>query len=164
VILELRCPACGGEDVRRVSLVHDEGTSHTYTEGTVTPTPMAMLSGAPGWAEDRTIEASSVTQSNLARSLAPPGRPPRWWYVPLGFVVVLLLVAELNSLLHDALGDRVNGWTAPFILAGLFYGWRWVIRRYRKERDLWRETQASWGRSFLCQRCGAVFEAELGGP
>jgi uncharacterized C2H2 Zn-finger protein len=160
---ELKCPRCGTENVRDLDLVRAEGSSHIHIESESTPTGLAIFSGAPLWAQDRRISSHGTIQSELARSLGPPA-PPRWGMIAFAVFLLYMLSIFLNHVAPHLASARMLAVARPLTgLLVLVAAWL-LARRYRDRREQWEDAVRRWDRSFLCNRCGMVFEFEFPGP
>lgn len=151
--VELECPKCGSIDLKKVSLVYQDGLSQMkarsrhfgFLLGTAGP---AIVTG--------TSVKHGILQSELSESLNPPAR---WSYAKLVggsfvltcfalFAYVIFVSASAPPV--STLPVKLYVFLAPVafvVLAALF--WRHNNLVYPRQ-------YAAWDRSFLCQRCGTV--------
>ena len=144
--MELHCPQCRSAEVRRLSLVYRAGTSEVQTRsGTIGMGATGAGLGA-GF-------ASTVTQGTHQSLLAIDTAPPQKKSVPLAFFLLAL------GLLMIAAG--VSGEGVAFLVLGpllSIIGW-WYLKAARTFNKKYPQLLARWEASFLCMRCGRVFQA-----
>lgn len=151
--VELECPKCGSIDLKKVSLVYQDGLSQMKARSRL----VGFLLGTSGPAiVTGTAVKHGILQSELSRSLNPP---VKWSYPKLvagSFAVTCFaLVAYVIFVSASAppvstLPVKLYVFLAPIafiFLAALF--WRHNNLVYSRQ-------YAAWDRSFLCQRCGTV--------
>lgn len=158
-----RCPKCGSADLRRVSLVYEEGTNRieTTTDG-----------GGIGYVGDQiafgmtSSSTSGVAQSDLAEQLAPPERLEEGvtgGAFSFGCLSLLALTAFVlwSAMIYGRRGFAVG--SVLWILGMAF--WWWGIGSGRpltsRENAKWNATvypklRAKWERSLICMRCGTI--------
>lgn len=123
------CPDCGSDDTRSLPLVHAEGFSSV---------------AGRSW-------AMGHQQTALSASVAPPDTRDFRPNFILGIVLwggLLFLLAYLGASF---------AFVTPFAVvggAGLIYSYP----RIRWDRDAVEREQGEWERSFMCRRCGTIFE------
>lgn len=154
---EYQCPNCSSERVTSVPLIYASGTSKTEAF-----TPYV------GNGENYGIASTfGTTQTLAARQLAPPKK-----HFPqvIGFILMGLLFlgfgAFVSMIARDAgmgpnAGLVMNLATASFVLSGILGvgGCFWTVRRTQAyNQEVWEPQYEQWQSSFLCQRCGTVFE------
>ncbi len=151
--MDLRCPKCNSTDLKKVSLIYQEGTYHTRTRTGIRG--LLYADGGPGVLVGRTTTHGSQ-QSALSKRLSPP---PKWSYAKLVlWSVVVTLVALVLYAQHvmsspapaSSLPVKLYVVFAPVVLL-LLLGtvWRHNHSTYRRKYDLWNA-------SFICDRCGTV--------
>jgi len=170
------CSECGWPAIRKLSLVHDTGTSSLAFDTTGT---VGGLAGGQAAAGAFTARSSGRSRTALAAEAAPP-RPASTF----GPIVVALACLGLGWLCFPpaaviaALGDTA---AHPRILehtlilsAGQFFGTALYLgavvaallarRRARYNDDVWRPAYALWKRTYLCERCGTTMIPLDSGP
>src|SRR6266478_5075220 len=86
--MDLRCPKCNSTDLKKVSLVHQEGTFHINMRSRMRG--LLFAGGGPDILVGRTSTRGSQ-QSALSKRLSPP---TKWSYVKLvGWSGVVTLIA-----------------------------------------------------------------------
>jgi hypothetical protein len=151
--VELSCPNCKSTDVKKASLVYQEGLSRVKTRGRLA----GFLFGGPGPA---IITGMSVKhgfqQTDLSRSLNPP---MKWSYLRLVVRFVLLTCAASFAYIIfvaastppvSTLPMKLYVFLAPVVF--LFF----AFATWRQNHLVYPRRFNEWDRSFLCQRCGAV--------
>ena len=145
-ITGFRCSQCGSEDIQKLSVVYETGTSiiNTQTRGSSTGIGIARGGIGVGTAVNSSRTRGTQT-SELAKRAAPPPAKMAFGWIVLGLVGGLLFAAFgaiplavfalglCGFLFH--LGNRYNGTELPPL------------------RD-------AWAKSWLCHRCGTIFQIE----
>lgn len=144
----LACPRCENTQVRALALVHASGIS----TGRMSGVGLGGDGGAFG-------AAVSSSQSALSMSAAPPvAKRPRDAVIA-AIALAGIAFMFLSMLAEDPLADpalRMSTIVAPLaiVAAGVF----WASRRHSYMKATYAPALAQWQRSFLCDRCGSVFE------
>ena len=153
--MDSHCPKCNSTDLKKISLVYQEGLSRG---GGHTRLRAAVIAGTgPDLVVARASTRTSQ-QSALSKQLGPP---VKWSYrkvvgwLGLAFLCLGWLAFYTNAVATSA--TRVVspplvflGFVACVALAGmLFVAWRHNHSSYPRK-------YAEWNRSFICQRCGAL--------
>lgn len=140
---ELKCTSCGAEDVQRLSMVYQAGTSVINTTTRGSTTGVGVGRGGLGFGSASTRQTTTGTQrTQLAERAAPPARRPAVLLVVLGIVL---------SLIGGAIGGPLLG--LP-VLAGFgFFAWQGFVHNSSAYPAL----RERWERSWLCHRCGDIF-------
>lgn len=153
------CSACGSEDVRRVSLIHESGTRRLDAEASGTTIGLVGDELAVG---STTTAITGSDQTLLARRLTPPERRDE---TAGGRATFGCLGVVLATIMLGAIGDTAGLvgflalaalWVAGFKNGGPFIheeNARWNAHEYPR-------LMAAWKRSVLCMRCGAVTDPE----
>jgi len=153
--MDLRCPKCNSTDLKKVSLVYDEGIYKT--EARTRLTAAVVGGGGPDLIVGRSTTRAS-NQSALSRQLSPP---VKWSYVKVVFrsVLVFLSLGWIVFYVNTVATKSSTVWSLPLTFfslvsaAGfaliLFLVWRHNHFTYQKRFG-------EWDRSFICARCGTV--------
>ena len=156
---DLRCPNCNSTDLKRVSLVYQEGlfctVAHTRFRA------VGVGSHGPDLLVARATTRGSH-QSILSKQLKPPVKWSYrklilWWalaFLSIGWIVFYMNTGAKNSaaVLSPPLALFALSSAATFLLL--------VVLFWRHNQTTYRRRYSQWERSFLCQRCGAVTEQE----
>jgi hypothetical protein len=156
--MDLRCPKCNSNNLKKLSLAHQEGTHHIDTRSRMRG--LLFADGGPGILVGR-LSTRGSQQSALAKRLSPPSK---WRYVKLviwsGVVTFIALVLYVQHVMSSpvpasSLPVKVYAVFAPVVLL-LLVGtvWRHNHSTYQQKYDQWNE-------SFICQRCGTVSQQAL---
>jgi hypothetical protein len=156
--MELRCPDCNSTDLKKLSLVYQEGLSRVKTRSRL----LALVFGEGG--PDLVVGGAAihgVQQTELSRTRKPP---VKWSYRRLIFRAMALTFVALGAYIVfvasgtppvSTLPLKLYVFVAPVVFLGLvFIVWRHNHLRFPKE-------YARWERAFICQRCGAVSQHNL---
>ena len=156
---DLRCPNCNSTNLKKVSLVYQEGLFCTVAQTRF----RAVVLGRYG--PDFVIGKATTRgfhQSGLSKHLRPPVKWSyrkliRWWagvFLSIGWIVLYISsgTKKPSALLSLSL-TLFSGLSAVTFLLLLVLFWRHNQTTYKRR-------YAHWERSFLCQRCGIVTELE----
>src|SRR6266446_3136223 len=156
--MDLRCPKCNSNSLKKVSLAHQEGTYHIDTRSRMRG--LLFAGGGPDIVVVRTA-TRGTQQSALSKRLRPP---TKWSYVKLvlwsGAVTLIALVIYVQHVMSSpvpasSLPVKLYVIFAPAVLL-LLVGtvWRHNHSTYKQKYDQWNE-------SFIRQRCGTVGQQAL---
>jgi len=157
--MDLRCPKCNSTDLKKVSLVHQEGTYHIDMRSRMRG--LLFAGGGPDILVGRTTTRGSQ-QSALSKRLSPPSK---WSYVKLvlwsGFVTLIALVLYVQHVMSSpvpasSLPVKLYVVFAPVVLL-LLLGIVW-----RHNHSTYQQKYTQWNESFICERCGTVSQQSLG--
>lgn len=129
----VNCPSCGSENVQRVTVAYEAGTTETHTAG--------RLRHSEGVAYHST---SGTSQTALAQRVSPPSKRSNtaaFLIALLGFFVAIVLPGLF----------RLVGLVA-FIVC-IFIAVKAAIWNTKTWPQLYREWQQKW----VCHKCGDVF-------
>jgi len=139
------CPKCASSEVRKLSLVYNEGLS-TINSQSFSAGSMAGSGGGMGWGTASTATVGRQ-QSALSKQAAPP---PRKAWLFWGFVAGLFGLMGVSSLAHPGISTLVCLGIAA-----------WSVRQFLSARaynaTVHPDLLQRWERSFLCNRCGEMF-------
>jgi hypothetical protein len=152
--MELRCPQCGFSDLKKVSLIYQEGLFQTQGSSRV---QAAVIGGTgPDLVLGRATTRASH-QSALSKQLSPPAK---WSYLKVGSwsALAILCVGWLVFYVNAVTTGTTIVLSAPVALFGLvcavvFCGLMSVV--WRHNHSTFTQRYEEWDRSFICQRCGA---------
>lgn len=135
---DLKCMVCNSENLRKFSVVYDEGT----TTGELRRLGDHAFFGA-----------SHFSQTALAEKCSPPARPtPSVVTSATGLILSIVLSVKVGAYLGSILWGLA---TLAILIGGLFYLWRRVLAKNRFLR--FHRNYAEWERSWVCLKCGAEF-------
>jgi DNA-directed RNA polymerase subunit RPC12/RpoP len=151
--MDLRCPNCDSSDLKKVSLVYQEGLVRARATTRVRAWLLGddgpqMIAGA--------AKTNGVLQMSVSENLAPP---TKWSYRKLILWSALFSFGLLIAYVHSVMQSSRAASSLPVIIyAGLFpvvfavcmfLVWRHNSLFYPREFE-------RWNRSYVCRRCGAV--------
>jgi transcriptional regulator with XRE-family HTH domain len=156
--MDLHCPRCQSTDLKRVSLAYREGLYRVDTRTRLTG--VLIGSGGPDMILGRS-RTKGLRQTELSKLLSPP---VKWSYWKLllwsGIVSLVALIAYVNYAMASpppvsVFPVKVYAVIFSGVLAfALSVFWRHNHSAYPRQF-------VRWGRSLVCQRCGAVSEQAL---
>jgi hypothetical protein len=140
----LACTQCGSTEVRRLSLIYEEGLAIISTQSQTAGVGFGGGGASFGSASTHT---TGTQQTALSKKAAPPTKKHTiLWAMLAGFVGLV----ALSGISHFSF------WTLVF--AGLTY---LCVQKALKAKAynamVFPEEHARWQRSFMCNRCGGVF-------
>src|SRR5215472_6279047 len=156
---DLCCPNCNSTDLKKVSLVYQEGLFSTVAHTRFS----AAFFGSSG--PDFLIGKATTHgfhQSVLSKRLNPPVKWSyrkliRWWvvmFLSIGWIVFYINAVTKNS--HAVLSPPLT----LFALLSAATLLLLLVLFCRHNRTTYRRRYSQWERSFLCQRCGTLTEQE----
>ena len=161
--MEFQCPNCKSTDLKKVSLIYQEGLQRVSTRTRLRG--VVVGSDGPDVVLGRATTKGSH-QTEISKALAPP---MRWSYLKLlgrsvlVFLSVGWIVFYANTIATNSSSVSSLPLTIYSLLAtGLFVV---VLLAYLKHNhSSYPLRYAEWHRSFLCERCGCISQHELPGP
>jgi hypothetical protein len=167
---KLRCPVCKKDDnVRKISVVLDEGTSSSQTFGLNIPINNHRKHQNDAFSVST---FSTTTKSALVSRLQPPDRPLQKWshfklinFMPYFFGVFIIVLSSSSNNFAGA-GEIL----LTSIVGGLFYGGIiFIIVSFIKqqfvppseEQKKWQKNLSKYRNSFYCFRDDICFNEEL---
>lgn len=139
------CPNCSSTDLRKVSLVHAAGIyeARGHFLGLLFGSMDGLLFG----------RYRGTSQSHLSRSLNPPRRLP--YIVP----IVIWLIGFFLLMSFDARG-KLSWAMAVFSVAYVLLLPTYLVGSLIYNFFVRRKKFKVWQQKFMCQRCGAILEAD----
>jgi hypothetical protein len=151
--MDLRCTQCNSPDLKRVSLVYQEGLFRTKSRGRL----LGLVFGDSG---PSFVVGGSMTkgtrQSDLSSLLKPP---EKWSYFKLTFrfgvaaflaFVAYVVVVIVSTPPVSSLPIKLYVAIAPIVFCALLF------LTWRHNHLVYPVQFARWNNSFHCERCGAV--------
>lgn len=156
--MDLRCPKCNSTDLKKVSLAYEEGLFRSNERTRI----RGVLVGTGG---PDVVVGSAATkgthQTLLSKRLSPP---KKWSYLRLvvgfalvSFIALIIYIHNVmaSSSISSSLSVKLYVLIASCGFVALFgVTWHHNHSTYPREAE-------QWGRSFICQRCGAIFPSAM---
>jgi hypothetical protein len=142
----LACTKCGSAEVRRLSLIYNEGLAIINT--TSASSGVAFGGGGAAFGSSST-STTGTQQTALSKQAAPPRKKHTILWAILAGVLGFLALGGLADLSFS-----VIVFAALAALAG-----RMSLKAKAYNATKFPEEYANWERSFMCNRCGQVFAA-----
>jgi len=158
--MDLRCPKCNSTEIRRVSLVYEEGLFRS--EGRTRLSAVVAGGGGPDLVVGRAT-SRGTHQSALSKRLATP---VKWLYLNvigwsvLAFLCVGWLVFYVNTVTTNTSTVLSPPLTLFAVLSAVFLAFLLVFV-WRHNHSTYSRECAEWSRSFVCERCGTVSQRGL---
>ena len=143
-LTSLACTKCGSAEVRRLSLIYQEGLAIINTTSQSSGAAFGGGGASFGSASTRT---TGTQQTALSKQAAPPAKKHT--------ILWAILAAFLGFL---ALGGLSDFSVSVLIFAGLAaLAGRMSLKAKAYNASAFPELHARWERSFMCNRCGETF-------
>jgi len=155
----IHCERCGSDDVRKLRVIWESGTS----TGTARTTGVGFVGTEDGFAP---MVASGTTQISQTTALAARCAPPNAKaYAPEG-MMALLIFGIFLGLVAIGYGGITGEWVAVLILSTLAAVVIMVaVKKSPKRADIaagelaYRTALEAWERRYYCFRCGSTSES-----
>jgi hypothetical protein len=151
--MELRCPNCGGTDLKKVSLIYEEGSSRIKAKSRLRG--LSLGDDGPSVFAG-TAATNGINQTLLSERLRPP---QKWSYVKLLLWTGLVAIVSLVVCVHMVMSSSSAVSSVPFVMGvvvGLAAFVATLIGIWRHNQSVYPRQFAEWEKSFLCQRCGEL--------
>src|SRR5262245_26473782 len=136
----IACTKCGSSEVRRLSLIYEEGLSHSATQS-------QTAFGGAAFGSTASTFSTGTSQTALSKKAAPPTKQHTiLWALLVGFLGFCTLAGVVNF----------SFWALVF--GGLTYlAAMKTLKAKAYNAAVFPGERARWERSFMCNRCGGVF-------
>jgi hypothetical protein len=141
---EYKCASCSTTDIQKLSMVYESGTSTISGTTTGTSTGVGIGRGGLGIGTAVNSSRTSGTQTTeLAKRAAPPEKKFGAGWIGIGVAVGIVAMA-------------IGGIVIALVVIGGSVAVAQPGIRYN--RDVFPSLRARWEQSWLCHRCGAIFQ------
>jgi hypothetical protein len=150
------CPACGSKEWKSASLVYEEGTQATRSEGT--GVGIGVGAGGVGVGAGR-FTSNGTQQSYLARAAAPP-KVPFDLGDHMGFVSFLLALLVIGVVLIGTAFDPFSFWQFVIglgVVAISITIFRAQSKSSRQNSTNYSKTLKRWSTKKMCTQCGVFY-------
>jgi hypothetical protein len=145
----MQCPKCESDDVLLCSTAYEQGKSVVKRKGKIEG---GMDGGGRITADHESTE--TVLTEFAKRAAAPELTTNSLWYSLIGAVVAFFVVP---SVWHDFTGHNPQ-WLYFLLLAAIAVAIYRLVTVYKKRRSENDAQKAAWERSWICKRCGTIFD------
>jgi len=136
----IACKSCGSSQVRRLSMIYEEGLSHSATQS-------QTAFGGAGFGTTASTFSTGTSQTALSKKAAPPTKK---------HTILLALLAGFLGFCTVAGLANFSFWALVF--GGLTYlAVMKTLKAKAYNAMVFPQEHARWERSFMCNRCGGVF-------
>ena len=144
-LLGIRCPRCGSEDFRALSLLHSQGRSQS-------------IGFIHGGATHGNAVGVGTSQTDLSKQVAPPREYGLALPLFCGFLIFLgvMVFAEMAFTAEPTLSDWMVK-AAPVV--GIITAVAIYLPRRKWNRTEFPKLMTEWRTSFLCMRCATRFRS-----
>jgi len=153
--MELQCPNCKSVDIKKVSLVYQEGlhrvTTRTRIRGVV------VGSDGPDVVVGRAT-TKGIQQTEVSKELTPPMKwsyPKLFGWSVLVFLSVGWIVFYANTIMRNSSSVSSIPLAVYSLLSAGVFVFLFLIY-WNHNHSTYPGQYARWDRSFICQRCGTV--------
>ena len=144
-LTSLACTQCGSDQVRRLSLIYEEGLAiiNTQSHGS----GVAFGSGGGAAFGSTSTRTTGTQQTALSKKAAPPAKKHTiLWAIAAAFVGFLTI------------GGLANFSLMTVVFGGLTYlAVMQTLKAKAYNTAVFPAEHARWEQSFMCNRCGATF-------
>ena len=154
----MQCPKCKSEDVVKLSLVHAAGLSDIQFHSRGHAWALGDGGLLLGFGSSKAIGTSQTRLSKLAE---PPSKK-RYRYLILAWLIGLVMAGPLIDAFNAYAVNPEAALRAEFqIFAYVFSALVALVIAilWRFNRSIFPRRREIWNRSFMCRRCGAIFQA-----
>lgn len=155
--MDLRCPNCESTDLKKVSLIYQEGLIRVNTR--------TRLRGVVVGSDVTDVVVGRATtkgtqQTEISKALTPP---EKWSYIKLfGWSALVSLsggwtVFYVNTIMNNSSTVSSFPLTIYTVLSVVVFAVCFVVY-WNHNHSTYPQRFARWDRSFICQRCSAVSE------
>ncbi len=155
VPMDLQCPNCNSDDLKKVTLAYREGLQHVSTRTRV----RGVVVGSDG---PDLVVGRATTEGRLQTEISKVLTPPKKWsygkflggslllFLSVGWIVFYVNTITKNASSVSSVPLMIYAVlsTGVFVAVFLVY-WKHNHSTYPRQ-------YAQWDRSFICERCGAV--------
>jgi len=144
--VNLNCPSCSSGETQKLSLVYEQGLSNINTKSATGG--IGLSGGGLGLASVSTT-TTGVTQTVASQRSAPPSK--KRYFKPLLTILIVWVLVTLFVMPGNFLGK-------VFELLWMGASAAWVVYAFKYNSTVWPGLQATWDRTFVCNRCSNIFE------
>ena len=160
-VMDLHCPNCNSTDLKKVSLAYQEGLSRVNARTRIRG--VVVGSEGPDLVVGRAA-TKGTQQTDVSKALTPP---KKWSYGKLfGWsLVVFLSVGWIVFYVNTIMKNSSSVSSVPLTIYAVLCAGVFVVLfllYWKHNHSTYPRQYALWNRSFICQRCGAVSQQELG--
>lgn len=138
----MNCEKCGSDNVQRLEVVFDGGTSQINTNSRTGGVGLGRGGLSVGGANTKT---TGTSQTTLGAKAAPPAKKPYKW------AIISLIVGYLFC--HGGVGSIVFG--VLLIAAGGYF----IYAAVTYNKNQWPALYKHWQECWLCHKCGSIYHA-----
>ena len=149
-----KCPQCGSDNCEKVSVLYDKGIFNLTTKGSFSSRKILSLGLVYG-----EFNSNTEQKSKLASKLEPPKPKDVGIAYKLLSIGSLVGVAFLSNFLKiSRLGNLILFATGIGLVICFVRQKRKMQREY--ERKVYIPQKGKWSRSYMCNRCGEIYEVK----
>lgn len=144
--MSFECPACHSENTNKLALAYETGLSDVKTRTSGVGIGIGGGGIGLGIGGGKT---KGTAQTQASQRAAPP--PKKKLVKPLLIIFVITMVLSLLFLSNKTMQDIIT-------LAWIAASAGWVAWAFYFNIKLWPPLKRAWDQSFICNRCGNVFQ------
>lgn len=153
--MALVCPSCESHEVRKVSLVYEEGFQKTRTKTIFGGGAISLLGPVFGLGA---AYSRGTSQSLLAERLAPPRVPRPFFYAVIAFLVIGIVGLLPPILIGIIFGNIAYHFVVFIWFAALIAYPCYVFIREMALLRGYQKKLSDWNQLFMCNQCGHIFD------
>jgi hypothetical protein len=156
--MDLRCPKCNSNNLKKVSLAYQDGTYRVDTRSRIRG--LLFAGGGPDILVARATTRGSQ-QSALSKRLSPPFR---WSYMKLILWSGVATLIALVIYVQHVMSSPVPASSLPVKLYAVFAPVAFLLlvgTVWRHNHSTYQQSYTQWNESFICERCGTVSQQAL---
>jgi hypothetical protein len=158
--MELQCPNCKSVDIKKVSLVYQEGLHRVSTRTRIRG--VVVGSDGPDVVVGRAT-TKGIQQTEVSKELTPPMKwsyPKLFGWSVLVFLSVGWIVFYANTIMRNSSSVSSLPLSVYSLLSASVFVVLFLIY-WNHNHSTYPGQYARWNRSFICERCGAVSQHDL---
>ena len=144
--MSFECPACHSEHTNKLALSYEAGLSNVKTRTSGVGVGIGRGGIGLGIGGGKT---KGTAQTHASQRAAPP--PKKKFIKPLFIIFVITMVLSFLFLSNKPMQDVIT-------IAWLGASAGWIGWAFYFNIKLWPPLKSAWDQSFICNRCGNVFQ------
>lgn len=155
--MALTCPGCGTEDIRKVSLIYENGVQKTRSKTLFGGGLLGLLGPMLGLGAAVT---RGTNKTLTAERLGPPQKMHPVLSAVIVFLGMLFFAFPVVILIGASISRAVEGIFGMIFTVALFGLPIWIFIHGMHYNSQYPELLEKWNGLFMCERCGDIFSRE----
>ncbi|MBW4676087.1 MAG: hypothetical protein KME52_19305 [Desmonostoc geniculatum HA4340-LM1] len=140
--MPILCSKCQSDNIRKLSLIYQENVIHTTS----------TIRGSIGSKSTAAYKDETSTTS-IGKTASPPQKPE---FIPIIIVKAIAIEWVIFMILSSIF--QASFLAGLSLLIGLPLYLFWTLQKNIKYSRIYPKLYQKWENSFMCQRCGTIFE------